>query len=143
MPNTGKILLRGVRFILYVLEQKQRRIIHIDTMRQAIVFLALIAAAQAALPVIWQATETVAIFESVNIGNSGRNIVSGKGYNDAALAQIELFNVAGQGTPVWAHQGPDYEVAAAKNADLIAGVSYDATSYHAIGAYISFYDWAG
>lgn len=104
-------------------------------MRSIIVVLALVAAAQAAPPVIWQTTESIAIFESVNIGNSGRNVLAGKGYNDANLAQIEMFNFAGQGTPVWAHQGPDYEVAAAKNADLIAGVSYDATTNHAVGTW--------
>lgn len=99
--------------------------------------LAIASVSTGALPIFWHAHENVSIFESVNLGNLGRNIVAGKGYNYAPVAQIEVFNTVGQGVPLWAQQGPDYEVAAAKSADLIAGISYNEVTNHAIGPFSS------
>lgn len=82
--------------------------------------------------VVWQTSVTDAIYTSTAIvGPTGR-LTAGTWLNDPRRA--ELTPLDGAGVPDWTYAGTDFEVAAAQDADVIAGVDR-------VGTGLTLYKW--
>jgi len=79
-----------------------------------------------AAKVIIHDSTSVAIYESVSIGNNASYVMgaSGSNYDPQATLQYFLMN-SGNNSVAWTYDGPDITVSASRHRDLVAGISYE------------------